>query len=215
MLTIYGLELSSPVNKVRFTANILGLKYELEHVDLIKGEHQTPEFLKISESGKIPAITDGDFSLFESNAICKYLARKESSDLYPEDILKQAKVDQWLDFVSMHINAAMVRLTFNRVMAPVFGAPVSEESIADGEKFLARFIPVVEEQIGANGNLASKDFSLADVALLATLDPAEVSKFSLSDYPKLSAWRDNLKKEKFYQDCHSDFTAVIEKVMGA
>jgi len=215
MLAIHGMELSYPVNKVRFTANKLNLKYDFKKVDLTKGENQSPEFLKISGSGKVPAITDGDFSLSESNAICKYLCRKEGSELYPTDLSKQAKVDQWMDFVSLHVGNAINKLTFNRVFAPAFEMPVSEESIADGEKFLARFLPIVEQQITETRNLASEDLSIADISLLATLDPAEISKVGLSVEKGQTVWNIKIKQEKFYTDCHSDFSEVIGKIVSS
>ena len=79
MLKIYGADLSGPANKVRFVANYLGLKYDYVVVKLREGEHQKPEFLKINPIGKIPAIEDDGFTLFESNAICRYLADKNNS----------------------------------------------------------------------------------------------------------------------------------------
>ena len=96
MLKIYGGDLSSPANKVRFVANYLGLKYEYIAVKLREGEHQKPEFLKINPIGKIPAIDDAGFCLFESNAICRYLADKSSSSVYPRGLQERAIVDEWL-----------------------------------------------------------------------------------------------------------------------
>jgi len=53
--------------------------YEIVFIDLQKGEHKTPEFLKINPAGKLPALVDGDSRLFEGTAICLYLG-----DKYPE-----------------------------------------------------------------------------------------------------------------------------------
>ena len=85
MLKIYGANLSGPANKVRFTANYLGLDYEYVQVKIREGEHRHPEFLAINPVGKIPAMDDDGFVLFESSAIVRYLAEKHDSDLYPKD----------------------------------------------------------------------------------------------------------------------------------
>jgi glutathione S-transferase len=53
-----------------------GANYEIVPVDLIKREHKTPEFLRINPAGKLPALVDGNARLFESPAICIYLADK-------------------------------------------------------------------------------------------------------------------------------------------
>ena len=53
-----------------------GANYEIVPIDFTKGEHKTPEFLKINPAGKLPALVDGDAKIFEGAAICLYLADK-------------------------------------------------------------------------------------------------------------------------------------------
>ncbi len=103
MLQIYGVELSFPTNKVRFTANALGLEYSFKRVNLAAGEQKQPDFLKLNPIGKVPVLKDDQLCLFESNAICRYLARKEKSPLFPEELSKQAIVDQWMEIASMRL----------------------------------------------------------------------------------------------------------------
>ena len=50
--------------------------YEIVPIDFTKGEHKTPEFLKINPAGKLPALVDGDSKIFEGAAICLYLGDK-------------------------------------------------------------------------------------------------------------------------------------------
>ena len=76
MLIIYGADLSTPANKVRFVANALGLEYEYHRISLRDKEGQTEEYKRVHPAGKIPAIDDDGFVLFESNAIIRYLADK-------------------------------------------------------------------------------------------------------------------------------------------
>src|SRR4029434_5308818 len=121
MLTIYGFEVSQPTNKVRFVANALGLPYEYKSVNLPKGENKTEAFLKLNPTGKVPVIQDDDFVLCESNAICKYLSEKASSNFYPKDPRRRALVDQWTDFSSLHIGTAMARVFGNRVASKMIG----------------------------------------------------------------------------------------------
>jgi glutathione S-transferase len=53
-----------------------GANYEIVPIDFAKGEHKTPEFLKINPAGKLPVLVDGDSKIFEGTAICLYLADK-------------------------------------------------------------------------------------------------------------------------------------------
>ena len=64
MLKIYGADLSAPANKVRMTANALGIEYEYIRVSIRDGENRTEEYLKMHPAGKVPVIDDDGFVLF-------------------------------------------------------------------------------------------------------------------------------------------------------
>src|SRR5690349_8976323 len=96
--------------KIRAVARECDLKLETVPVDALKNEHKTPEFLKINPNGKLPAFVDGDFKLFESNAILCYVAAKAGSDLLPKDAKGRALVDQWLFWQSAHLSQGFVKI---------------------------------------------------------------------------------------------------------
>ena len=211
MLKIYGHEISLPANKVRMCANALGLEYEYARVDLPAGEHKSDTYLAVHPAGKVPAIDDDGFTLFESDAIMKYLCRKIGSDYYPRDPAKQAKVDQWCSFVSIHINTAIARVGFNKLAAPRMGVDVDERSMADGYRFLEQFLPVIEQQLGKTKFLAGDELTIADFCLLATVDPVELIEIDMKQYPNLSAWRENLRSQDFYQRVHKFYGEAMSE----
>ncbi len=205
MLHIYGFHLSQPSNAVRMLANALGLKYEYHELNAPEGEHRAPEHIKRHPVGKMPVIEDGDVTLFESTAIMKYLCKKAGSDMYPDDLIKQAKIDQWCSFVSVHVYMAYGRVVFNRLLAPQLGYPVDETSLAAGEEFLERFLPAIDQQLSQSKYLAGDTLSIADICLLSTIDPSEAAGIDLKKYPNLTAWREALVPQAFYQDVHAFF----------
>ncbi len=205
MLTIYGSDLSSPANKVRFVANYLGLKYEYKKIDLGAGEQRKPEILKLNPVGKVPFIDDDGFVLAESGAIIKYLADKVGSSLYPKGLKERALVDQEIDFVTLHVNAALQKIVYNRVFAPRRKIAVDERSVEEGLGFLNRFLPIVEAQLAKSAYLAGNTLTLADMTLLSGLDPAEVAGIDLSPYPAIRTWRENLRKQEFYTKCYKQY----------
>ncbi len=215
MLTIFGFDFSSPANKVRFAANAMGLKYDYKRVNLLAGEQKTPEFLKMNPAGRVPAIDDNGFKAFESNAIIKYLADKNNSPLYPKDLQKRTIVDQWIDFACMHVQTALNRVTFNRAMYKMFNVEKDERSLSDGLKFLGQHLPIIEKQLKENKFLAGSEMTLADINLLAVLDPAELSSVDLSAYPSIVSWRNNLKKQAFYTQCHNSLEEVFQSMTAA
>jgi glutathione S-transferase len=108
MLKILGRASSINVRKVLWTCDYLGLHYERE--DWGRGTRPTsePEFLALNPNAQIPVLVDGDFVLWESHAILRYLATTEGdSALLPQDIRPRAIVNQWLDWYATEMGAAM------------------------------------------------------------------------------------------------------------
>lgn len=214
MLKIYGANLSSPANKVRMTANYLEIPYEYVRVNLRGGEHRTAEFLKLHPAGKVPVIDDEGFVLFESDAIVKYLAVSRHSPIYPDGVKERALVDQWMNFATIHVGGAMGKVLYNRVFAPVIKVPVDENSLEDGQKFLSRFLPVVDRQLAASAFLAANTFTLADIVLLATIDPAEAAGIDVTPYTHIVKWRGELKQKEFYTKCHASYDEALKNMMA-
>lgn len=210
MLTLYGSDLSAPAIKVRLTASFLGLDYQWQAINLREKEQKQEWFLKINPVGKVPAMDDDGFYLFESNAICKYLCRKNNSDLYPDDLKTRAIVDQWIDFISFHVANHLMGVVYNRVFAPRRGIPVNEKAIADGLEGLKTFLPIIEKPLASHQNIVGKTFCLADIILLATLEPVEVADVDLSPYPHLDAWRARLKAQNFYTSCYKEYGEMLK-----
>lgn len=119
MLIIYGHFFSTPTNKVRMTANALNLDYEYHWINLPEGQQRSEEYLKINPLGKVPCIDENGFILTESNAIVRYLCKKNHSTLYPEGLKKQALIDQWMDRCSLHIYQGIMKVVYNRLLKPM------------------------------------------------------------------------------------------------
>jgi glutathione S-transferase len=215
MIKLYGMGLSFNISKVRYCLNLLNLNYDWVQTNPIAGENQSPEYLKVSPTGKIPAIDVDGFKLFESNAINRYLATTNNSSLYPQDAKKRAVIDAWIDYTSIHVGHAVGRVLFNRVFAPMIGQSVDQESIRVGLEFLDKYFPILEKQLSQNTYLAGQELSLADINLLAVLDPCELSQISTDKYPALSKWRAGLKAQPFYQKCYKDYTQFVQEAMSA
>jgi len=215
MIKLYGMGVSFNVSKVRYCLNLLNLNYDWVETNLMAGENQTPEFLSISPTGKIPAVDIDGFKLFESNAIIRYLAAVNNSSIYPLDPKKMAVIDAWMDYVSIHVAHAMGRVLFNRIFAPMTNQKVDPESLRVGLEFLDKYFPVLEKQLAKNIFLAGREFSLADINLLAVLDPCELAQINIDRFPWLKKWRAGLKSQPFYQKCYKDYTEFVQETMSA
>ena len=98
VLTIHGNVMSTCTNRVRTVCEELGVPYEVVPVDFSKGEHKAPEFTAVQPFGQVPYLDDDGFKLFESRAICRYLALTygDIGTLIPDpsDVRKTALIEQ-------------------------------------------------------------------------------------------------------------------------
>jgi glutathione S-transferase len=144
--------------------------------------------------GKIPAFADGDFKLWESNAINWYLAEKHpAARLLPDSPQARASVQRWLFFQSAHVSPACIpvfRATNPRIRA-FFNVTLDEPAADKGRKELARFLPVLEQALSGRDWL-EREFSLADVAYAPHLITVAGGGFDFTPYPGIRAWLDRL-----------------------
>ncbi len=215
MIKLYGIDLSFPVNRVRLCLNALGKEYEFIRTSPLAGDTQSDDYKKLSPSGKIPAIDVDGFTLFESTAIMKYLCRKFESGLYPADIEAQAIVDSWCDFTSVHVANGIGKALFNKILAPIVGVPVDEQSMKDGYAFIDRFFGVANDQLAHSDFLAGNSISIADLSLLATVDPYDVLEVDMSKFPDLQSWQERLSQEAFYQKMHKSYATTLQAMQRA
>jgi glutathione S-transferase len=98
--------------RVRWTLQELGVDFEPIRVNLLAGDHQRPEFLKINPAGKIPVLVDGDLVLTESVAIVLYLAEKyPDKGLLPAGPKERAQVNRWLLFAATELEQPLWRIS--------------------------------------------------------------------------------------------------------
>lgn len=143
----------------------LGVPYDLISVDLAGKENQRPEYLRIHPLGQVPALVDGEVRVFESIAICMYLA-----DRHPEKGLApsvssglRAVYYQWLVFCPSTLEPAIGR----------FAQHGGEESDAQRQKARSRFVgaaDLLEDVLRVQPYLLGDDFSVADVIVGSNLN---------------------------------------------
>src|ERR687896_860964 len=105
--------------RARWTLQELGADFEPIRVNLIAGEHQRPEFLKINPAGKIPVLIDGDLVLTESVASVLYLAEKYSNKgLLPANLDQRAQVHRWLLFAATELEQPPWRISRHTTLYP-------------------------------------------------------------------------------------------------
>ncbi|PCK08209.1 MAG: glutathione S-transferase [Alteromonadaceae bacterium] len=197
MYQIHGIGFAANTTKILYVAEALGLEYEFIDVDLSTGAHKTPEHLKRHPLGKLPTLTHDDKTLFESNAICSYLANVEGSALYPSgDHYQCALVEQWLAFFTNHVGRWLTSYFFETVIREKLGlGDKDEKAVAEALGFLVQQLPALEERLQVSAFLTGEQKTIADYVAYAYLESTDDSGYSLSDYPTLKKWYQAFKSD--------------------
>ena len=106
MLRLWGRLSSINVRKVVLCAQVLGLEFERIDAGLSYGVVNTPDYRTKNPNGLVPLLEDGDFTLWESNVIVRYLCAREDSPLYPQYLQRRADAERWMDWQQTTLNPA-------------------------------------------------------------------------------------------------------------
>ena len=163
--------------------------FEFNYVNLGKGEQRSDEFLKNAPIGKVPVLEhDGDY-LFESGAICRYVANVSDSPLYPENAMQRAKVDQWMDFFTCHLGRWFTTLYYEQKIKVQFslGEP-NAAAIEEANKYANIQLKILDSLLGESDWLANDALSIADLFAFAYVEQYRDVDFSMDAYPNVVAW---------------------------
>ena len=182
-LAIYGDLNSGNCQKVKLTADHLGLAYTWVPVDIMKGESRTESFLALNPAGQVPLVVFGDGrALAQSNAIVRHLAR--DSDLIPDDPFDQAKADEWMFWEQYSHEPYVAVARFQCVYLGKRPDEVEPKIRERGEKALDRLeLGLQDRRFLVGGRL-----SIADIALLPYTRLAHEGGFDLAYRPRLRDW---------------------------
>ncbi|GAB4828394.1 hypothetical protein Ancab_035392 [Ancistrocladus abbreviatus] len=167
---VYGPTLSTAVSRVLACLLEKDVQFQLINVNMSKGEHKSPDFLKMQPFGQVPAFQDESISLFESRAICRYIADKDQNQgntkLYGTNPLEKASIDQWLEAEGQSFNPPTSTLVFQLAFAPRMKINQDENAIKQSKDKLAKLLDIYNKRLADSRFLASDEFSLADLSHL-------------------------------------------------
>ena len=190
-MQLYYHPLSANSRRVTLTALQLGLDLEWVFVDLLKGAHRSPEFLRLNLNGKVPLLVDGEFHLWESHAIMQYLADgAPEQDIYPRDIQARADVNRWLFWSAYHFTPAVGFINRERASKQLVGGsgPPDPVEIARGEAMLTAAAQVLDAHLAGKAWIARDKLTLADLAIAAPLMHMAKAQLPLTPFENIHAW---------------------------
>ena len=196
MFKLYGFFTQNSM-KTLYVLEELGDNYEFVFVNLGKGDQKAESFRKMTPVGKVPVLEhDGEY-VFESGAICRYVANVTDSPLYPTNKMQRAKVDQWMDFFSCHLGRWLTTLYFEAVIKPKFGLGEPDvDGIEEARAYAQRQLSMLDTLLANSDWLANDALSIADLFAFAYVEQYRVIDLPLDDYPHVHAWFDRIESRE-------------------
>ena len=182
-LRIFGVAQSRAV-RVLWMAHELDIPFE--HVQQGFAGEKSADFLAVNPNGRVPAIDDDGFTLFESLAINIYLAKKHDKGLAPRGAKEDALAMQWSLWVMTEVEKALLNaMFFTRGM---MGNPKDPEKAAGYVAELQKPLAVLDGCLAGKEYLMGARFTVADLNVAAVLSWAPGAKLDLSAFGNLNAW---------------------------
>ncbi|USI28965.1 glutathione S-transferase family protein [Alteromonas macleodii] len=182
-IKLYRNPLSGHCHRVELMLSLLGLPYENIDLDMANGAHKSPEYLKISPFGQVPAIDDNGYTMSDSNAIITYLVKRYSGNdaWLPEEPAQAAEVQRWLSVAAGEImyGPCTVRLV------KLFGMDLDYST---AEAITHKLFSVLEKTLTERSFLVGNQITLADIAGYSYISHVPEGGVSLDPYPAIKAW---------------------------
>jgi glutathione S-transferase len=182
-LSIYGIA-QSRAFRTLWTALELGIDYEHVQIGFSDGAMKSASFLAVNPNGRIPAIKDGDFVLWESLAINLYLAKKHGRGLYPASLDGEATTWQWSFWGMSEIEQPLMMWAYNTIVLPAEQRDAAKA--AEGLASLKAPLQVLEQSLSGRSFLLGDAFTVADLNLASIMFRAR--SLDLSASPNVKRW---------------------------
>ncbi|QHE77932.1 glutathione S-transferase family protein [Hydrogenophaga sp. PBL-H3] len=162
MLQLWGRLSSINVRKVVLCAQVLDIELPRSDAGLAYGVVDTPGYRALNPNGLVPLLQDGDFTLWESNAIVRYLCAR-ANKLYPSDLQQRFNAERWMDWQQTTLNPAGSPgfKQWIRVAPDQRNASVIAQSVAATEPLFA----LLDEHLSRHAFMAGDALGMADIPI--------------------------------------------------
>lgn len=197
MLKMIGRITSANVMKVLWLCDEMGLPYEREDAGLHFGRTRDPDYVAMNPNSTVPTIIDDGFVLWESNSICRYLANKHKSPLYPTELKERASAERWMDWQLA---------VFGPAMAPVFQGLIrtkpedrNMKAIEAARDRWSNTMAIIDRYLGETEYLAGPRFTIGDIPVGVMVHRWFALDIKRENYPNAKRWYDALQKRAPYK----------------
>jgi glutathione S-transferase len=185
MITLYGVPRSRTMRCLWMLEEV-GVPYENVPTHFATGDVTKPEFLKINPNAHIPALVDGEVTLFESLAINLYLARKYGKALWPTTPEDEGRAYQWSIWAMTEAEEPALAALLHTIFLPADQR--DPKKAADGVQRFQKPLGVLNGALAGRDYLLGSQFTVADLNVASVVGWAPMAGIDLSVAPNAQAW---------------------------
>jgi glutathione S-transferase len=187
-MDFYYHPISANCRKCMATLHLVNLTAEYRVVDILQGAHLQPDYLAINPNGRVPALVDGDLTLWESNVINIYLAEKTASSLWPGGAAR-LEILKWMFWEQAHLIHAMGIPAFQIVLKPHLGLGDPDlQRLEEARVSFDRLMPVLDAHLSERKFVIGESITLADLALASHFSYADQTGLPIEKFEHVTAW---------------------------
>jgi glutathione S-transferase len=197
MLTIYGSPKSS-AGRCFWCLEELGLEYKNININFQEKEHKGQDFLKINPNGKVPALVDNSFTIWESMAINFYLAEKYSPDFLGEDLEQRSLVRQWSIWSIADLQPPLIEIFIQMVFVPEPRRDLAKIDTAKNK--LPVLLRTLDDSLANCSFITGEQFNLADLNLASVVEISESINYPISEFTNITKWLERVKNRPSFKN---------------
>jgi glutathione S-transferase len=198
VLEVWGRKNSFNVQKVLWCCEELEIPFRRHDVGGLFGGTDEEKYLARNPTGLVPTITDGNFALWESNAIVRYLSAKHGTGtLWPDDPAERALADKWMDY-----QLGTLFPVFKDALLGLVRTPAEErnpEKIEASARTTGEVLAVLDAHLDGNEYVAGASLTMGDIALGSSVYRWLELDIERPHLPALEAWHGRLEARPAYQ----------------
>lgn len=199
MLKIWGRNTSSNVQKAMWAVGEVGLEYQRFDVGGAFGKNREPAYLAMNPNGLVPTLQDGDFILWESNTIVRYLAREYGAGkLEPSDPQSRARASQWMDWQLSVVGPAIFAAFWGLIRTPEEKRDLA--AIAASQAKTTEAMKILDAHLGRTAFVAGDQFSMGDIPVGVMAYRFRQLCPDRPEMPHLERWYAELQKRPAFKE---------------
>lgn len=212
-MKIYADPISVNCRKVLAGLQLMDVDYERVHVDYFQGKHKEPDFVALNPNQAMPALVDGDFVLWESNAMLQYAADKHGkSAFYPTELQPRADINRWALWESSSWFPTCYKYLVENCVKPVLGAEPDQAVLEEESENFHKLAGILDQRLGQHEWLAGNSPTIADVMVAAPMHLHEAQGLPLQQHKNLTRWiTEGVEKLPAWENTYVSPTFTLER----